>query len=53
MASRLRKARELLHEQISALAASPELLEATMTGFDDWARDLREQFGGDPPPNGA
>lgn len=47
VASRLRKARELLRSEIEAIAQSPELLEATVTGVDDWARNVRETLEGE------
>lgn len=42
--SRIRRARQLLREQLAAQAASPALLESTLTRLDDWARDLRAQL---------
>jgi len=48
--SRIRRAHQLLREQLAAQAESPALLETTLTQLDDWARGLREQLGtlGDP-----
>lgn len=48
--SRIRRAHQLLREQLAALAESPALLATTMTHLDDWARELRVQIGqlGDP-----
>jgi RNA polymerase sigma factor (sigma-70 family) len=48
--SRIRRAHQLLREQLAALAESPALLATTMTRLDDWARELRVQIGqlGDP-----
>lgn len=43
--SRIRRAHQLLREQIAALADSPVALETTMTWLDDWARGLRAQLG--------
>jgi RNA polymerase sigma-70 factor (ECF subfamily) len=43
--SRIRRARQLLREQLEALADSPVVLETTLTWLDDWARRLREQIG--------
>ena len=43
--SRVRRARELLREAIEAVAASPALLERTLTELDEWARGLRAQVG--------
>jgi RNA polymerase sigma-70 factor, ECF subfamily len=45
--SRIRRAHQLLREQLAALADSPVALETTLTWLDDWARGLREQI--DPP----
>ena len=41
--TRLRKARQLLSEQLDALAESAELLESTTYDLDRWARAIREQ----------
>lgn len=43
--SRIRRAQQLLREQLAALADSPTQLATTMTKLDDWARGLREQVG--------
>ncbi len=43
--SRIRRAQQLLREQLAALADSPAQLATTMTKLDDWARGLREQVG--------
>ena len=43
--SRLARAREHLAREIEALAASPQLRESTMQGFDTWARSLKELVG--------
>jgi RNA polymerase sigma-70 factor (ECF subfamily) len=40
--TRLRRGRQLLEEQLAALADSPRLLERTATDLDAWARKLRE-----------
>ncbi len=42
--SRIRRARELLREQLAAQADSPALLDDTLTHLDDWARRLRAQL---------
>lgn len=42
--SRIRRARELLREELAAQAESPAVLESTLTRLDDWARGLRAQF---------
>jgi RNA polymerase sigma-70 factor (ECF subfamily) len=44
VASRLRRGRELLAQAIEALAGSPALANATVTGLDGWAADLRAQL---------
>lgn len=43
--SRIRRAHQLLREQLEALADSPVALETTLTWLDDWARGLREKVG--------
>jgi RNA polymerase sigma factor (sigma-70 family) len=40
--SRLRRAREGLEARIGELAASPEILDSTVSDLDGWARSLRE-----------
>lgn len=45
--SRIRRARELLREQLAAQAESPVILESTLTRLDDWARGLRARVGQD------
>ena len=48
VASRLRKARVLLDEQLAALANDADLLRSTTTNLEQWARSLRELVrGGD------
>jgi RNA polymerase sigma-70 factor (ECF subfamily) len=42
--SRLHRARELLRDEILALAPEPELSERTLSGLERWARSLREQL---------
>lgn len=39
--SRIRRGRLLLHERIEALASSPAVLESTLGGLDQWAKQLR------------
>ena len=41
--SRLQRGRRLLEEQLALLAHSPAVLESTLSGLDDWARDLRDR----------
>lgn len=41
-ASRLRRGRELLREELEKLATTPALLEQTMTNLDAWAAELAE-----------
>ena len=43
--SRIRRARQLLHEQLTALAEGPALLESTVMDLDGWARSLRDRVG--------
>ncbi len=43
--SRLARARDHLAEQFEALAASPELVQTTLDGFDRWAASLRALLG--------
>lgn len=42
--SRLRRARELLTDEVAALAASPELRERTTANLDRWAQELRDEW---------
>lgn len=42
--SRLRRAKQLLKEQLAALAASREQLEATQTNLEQWARFVRDRL---------
>jgi RNA polymerase sigma factor (sigma-70 family) len=44
MRSRMSKARALLEEQMAKLADSPELLNSTIAGFDDWIADVRARM---------
>lgn len=41
--SRIRRARQLLREQLEAQADGPAALASTLTRLDDWARDVRAQ----------
>jgi RNA polymerase sigma-70 factor (ECF subfamily) len=43
--TRIRKAKQLLEEQLAAFSASPELLERTKSNLEDWAKSLRERAG--------
>ncbi|MFZ6183709.1 RNA polymerase sigma factor [Nannocystis pusilla] len=45
--SRLRRARELLRERLSELAASPDVLASTVQDLDGWAASLKSA--GSPP----
>ena len=45
MRSRLAKARALLNEAMEGIAASPELLNSTVNGLDNWAAEIRGQLG--------
>jgi RNA polymerase sigma factor (sigma-70 family) len=40
---RIRRAKELLEEQLGTLASSPQILQSTMANLEDWAHGLREQ----------
>ncbi|TPV95867.1 MAG: sigma-70 family RNA polymerase sigma factor [Myxococcales bacterium FL481] len=40
---RIRRAKELLQEKLTELAASPEHLQTTLANLESWARSLREQ----------
>ncbi|WP_428265633.1 RNA polymerase sigma factor [Haliangium sp.] len=41
--TRLRRARQLLRDELAQIAASPELLRTTLDGLDGWAQGLRAQ----------
>lgn len=43
--TRLRVAKQRLEHDIRTLARDPALLESTISGLEDWARGMREQFG--------
>ncbi|NVB40722.1 RNA polymerase sigma factor [Pseudenhygromyxa sp. WMMC2535] len=40
--SRIRRARQLVTEQVTFLAASPEELQSTISSLEDWAEQLRD-----------
>jgi len=40
---RIRRAKQLLEEQLNALAEDDRILESTISGLETWARDLRAQ----------
>ncbi len=40
---RIRRAKKLLEEQLTALAEDERILESTISGLETWARDLRAQ----------
>lgn len=42
--SRIRRAKQLLEEQLGALAESDAVLESTMSDLDGWARSLRAKM---------
>ena len=48
VASKLRRAKTALEAELERLAASPDLLESTLHGLRDWAREIREQFADEP-----
>jgi RNA polymerase sigma factor (sigma-70 family) len=45
VASRTRRAHELLTEALTQIAGQPELLHSTLHGLDDWAQALRARLG--------
>lgn len=49
--SRLRRAKELLKEELAAIAESPALLAATQTNLTQWASKLRQARDKDTPRN--
>lgn len=49
--SRLRRAKELLREQIAELASSPHVLASTLSGFETWAERVRASAYRDKPVN--
>jgi RNA polymerase sigma-70 factor (ECF subfamily) len=52
--TRIRRAKELLEDQLKVLSSSPELLERTVSSLEDWAKSLREQAGaGSDLPEGT
>jgi len=48
---RIRRAKQLLEEQLEALSESDALLESTRSGLESWARALRDQRGPAPEPD--
>lgn len=40
--SRLHRAKEMLNQAIASMDLSPELRQSTLSGLEDWARQLRE-----------
>lgn len=48
--SRIRRAKQLLEEQLRVVADSDALLKSTMSDLDGWARSLRAKVRGDAPP---
>lgn len=47
--TRVRRAKQLLEELLPQIAASPEELESTRSGLEDWARGLRAMRAGQTP----
>jgi RNA polymerase sigma-70 factor (ECF subfamily) len=47
VASKLRRAKAALYEELDKLATSPELLESTLNGLRDWAGEIRDRFESD------
>ncbi len=49
--TRIRRAKQLLNEQLEVFAETPDLLQTTLSGLEDWADALREQLGkAEPAP---
>lgn len=48
--SRIRRAKQLLEEQLRALAESDAVLTSTLSDLDSWARSLRQKLLGDRAP---
>lgn len=44
VASKMRRAKKLLFEELEQLAASPDLLQSTLHSLKDWAQEIRDQF---------
>ena len=42
--TRIRRAKQLLEAQLAALAATPALLQSTVSDLESWARRLRDDF---------
>ena len=42
--TRIRRAKQLLEAQLAALAATPALLQSTVSDLESWARHLRDDF---------
>ncbi len=42
--SRIRRARQLMRQELERIATTPALLESTLTSLDAWARGLRERL---------
>lgn len=47
---RIRRAKQLLEEQLRTLAESDAILESTMSDLESWARSLRERVRGEGSP---
>ena len=45
--TRIRRGRELVREQIEAIAATPNLVQSTLMNLEGWAEGLRQQVGKD------
>lgn len=46
--SRIRRAKQLLEQQLAALATSPAQLHSTTANLEQWAARLKEQVGARP-----
>ncbi|MEM9459153.1 MAG: sigma-70 family RNA polymerase sigma factor [Myxococcota bacterium] len=51
--SRIRRAKQLLEQQLAALATSPAQLRSTTANLEQWAAQLKQQVGSGPGAAGA
>lgn len=50
--TRLRRAKQLLDTELSAIVGGGEALATTLARLDDWAREIRERLAGRAPSDG-
>jgi RNA polymerase sigma factor (sigma-70 family) len=50
--TRLRRARQLLEQEIASIASSPAELHSTMSGLEGWVAQIREEIGQAGAPEG-